>query len=154
LRDYDGSALQIVHRDVSPHNIFVTYEAEVKVVDFGIAKTKLSVAHTESGLLRGKLGYMAPEQALREQVDRRSDVFAMGVVLWEALAGRKAFDGDMSTMFAKLIQADVPKINEVNPAVDATLTRIVDRALKKDPNDRYANAAEMREALLEYQRAV
>jgi serine/threonine-protein kinase len=154
LRDYDGSALQIVHRDVSPHNIFVTYEAEVKVVDFGIAKTKLSVAHTESGLLRGKLGYMAPEQALREPVDRRSDVFAMGVVLWEALAGRKAFDGDMSTMFAKLIQADVPKINEVNPAVDSALALIVGRALKKEPSERYANAAEMREALLDYAHAV
>jgi serine/threonine protein kinase len=152
LNDYDGQPLRIVHRDVSPHNIFVTYEAEIKVVDFGIAKTSLSVAHTEAGLLRGKLGYMAPEQALRESVDRRADIFAMGVVLWEALTGRKVFDGDMSTMFAKLVQADIPKLLEVNPSLDPKLAGIVERALRKEPDDRFSTAAEMRDALLEYAR--
>jgi serine/threonine protein kinase len=154
LHDYDGSALRIVHRDVSPHNIFVTYEAEVKVVDFGIAKTALSIAHTESGLLRGKLGYMAPEQALRENIDRRADVFAMGVVLWEALSGRRAFEGDMAMMFAKLVQAEIPRLADVKPEIDSKLAAIVERALKKDPNDRYATAADMRDALLEYAHAL
>jgi len=82
LRDYDGAPLQIVHRDVSPHNIFVTYDAEIKVVDFGVAKATLNLIETEAGYLKGKIGYMAPEQALGGEVDRRADIFSMGVVLW------------------------------------------------------------------------
>src|SRR5215471_685448 len=150
LCDYDGTPLELVHRDISPHNIFVTYEAEVKVVDFGIAKTKLSLSRTESGFLKGKIGYMAPEQALREGLDRRSDIFAMGVVLWEALAGRRPFEGDVATILGKLTHVDIPKLAELRPDVDPRLIRIVERALKRYPNDRFATAAEMRTALLNY----
>jgi serine/threonine-protein kinase len=152
LRDYDGTPLQIVHRDVSPHNIFVTYEAEVKVVDFGIAKATLNVAQTEAGLLKGKIGYMPPEQALGQEVDRRADIFSTGVVLWEALAGRRLLEGGMATVFAKLVHSDVPKLLEVKPDVDPRLAEIVDKALKKRPADRFATAADMREALLDYLR--
>jgi serine/threonine protein kinase len=154
LKDYDGASLQIVHRDVSPHNIFVTYEAEVKVVDFGIAKATLNVAQTEAGLLKGKIGYMPPEQALGHEVDRRADIFSMGVVLWEALSGRRLLEGGMATVFAKLVHSDVPKLLEVKPDIDQRLAAIVDRALEKRPENRYATAAEMRDALLEYARRV
>jgi len=154
LRDFDGKPLEIVHRDVSPHNIFVTYEGEVKVVDFGIAKATLNLSQTEVGLLKGKIGYMPPEQALGQHVDRRADVFSMGVVLWEALAGRRLLEGGMATVFAKLVHSDVPKLIETNPEVDPRLASIVDKALKKKATDRFASAAEMREALTEYLRQV
>jgi serine/threonine-protein kinase len=154
LKDYDGKSLQIVHRDVSPHNIFVTYEAEVKVVDFGIAKATLNVSQTEAGLLKGKIGYMPPEQALGQDVDRRADIFSTGVVLWEALSGRRLLEGGMATVFAKLVHSDVPRLLEVKPDIDPRLASIVDRALKKRPADRFATAAEMREALLQYLRLV
>ena len=154
LRDYDGKPLRIVHRDVSPHNIFVTYEAEVKVVDFGIAKATSNLSQTEAGLLKGKIGYMAPEQALEEEVDHRADIYSMGVVLWEALAGKKMLEGNVATAFGKLTQAEAVRLLEVKPDVDPRLASIVDRALKKNPSDRFASAAEMREALTDYLRSV
>jgi serine/threonine-protein kinase len=150
LRDYDGSSLALVHRDISPHNIFVTYEAEVKLVDFGIAKTNRNLAQTESGFLKGKIGYMAPEQALRHEVDRRSDLFGMGVVLWEALTGRRPFEGDVDTILAKLAEARTPRLAEVRPDVDPALAGIVERALRRHPAERFATAAEMRDAILAY----
>jgi serine/threonine protein kinase len=154
LRDYDGKPLRIVHRDVSPHNIFVTYDAEVKVVDFGIAKAASNLSQTEAGLLKGKIGFMAPEQALEEEVDHRADIYSMGVVLWEALAGKKMLEGTVAVAFGKLTKADAVRLLEVKPDVDPRLASIVDRALKKNPSDRFATAAEMREALMDYLRSV
>jgi len=154
LRDYDGKPLRIVHRDVSPHNIFVTYQAEVKVVDFGIAKATSNLSQTAAGLLKGKVGYMAPEQALEEEVDHRADIYSMGVVLWEALAGKKMIEGNVATAFNKLTKADAVRLLDVKPDVDPRLASIVDRALKRNPSDRFASAAEMREALTDYLRSV
>src|SRR4029079_3697087 len=91
LRDFDGKKLQVVHRDVTPHNVFVTYSGQVKVVDFGIAKALGSTAETRAGVLKGKASYMAPEQALGDPVDRRADIFSVGVMLWEALTGTRLF---------------------------------------------------------------
>ena len=93
LADFDGTPLQVVHRDVTPHNIFVTYDGQVKVVDFGIAKALSSSSETRTGVLKGKVAYMAPEQALGERVDRRADVFSVGMILWEVLAGKRLFKG-------------------------------------------------------------
>ena len=94
LVDYDGSPLGVVHRDVTPHNVFVTYDGAVKVVDFGIAKARDALTHTKVGIIKGKIAYMAPEQARGETVDRRADVFAVGVMLWEAVTGTRPWKGD------------------------------------------------------------
>jgi serine/threonine-protein kinase len=146
LRDYGGRSLGIVHRDVSPHNVFVTYDGTVKVVDFGIAKATLNSTHTETGMIKGKAGYMAPEQACGV-VDRRSDVFAMGVVLWELLAGRRLFTGDAVQALHKVMSMPIPRLSSVVQAFDAGLDAVVDKALQRDPADRYQSADEMRRAL-------
>ena len=151
LSDYDGSPLQIVHRDVSPHNIFVTYEGQIKVVDFGIAKATMNQVLTNVGSVKGKLAYMAPEHARSQQVDRRSDVFVMGVILWELVAGRRLVIGATSgDLLQQLLTMDFPplscEVDDVHPILEA----IAMRALQRDPADRYATALEMREALESY----
>jgi serine/threonine-protein kinase len=145
LRDYDGSPLNVVHRDVSPHNVFVTYDGLVKLVDFGIAKAALNSTRTESGVLKGKLAYMAPEQGAGDViVDRRADVFSAGVMLWEILAKRPMRDGGSVKMLYKLIHEDAPPL----PAdADPTLASIAMRALASDRERRFASAEEMRLAL-------
>jgi phosphate transport system substrate-binding protein len=146
LTDYDGSPLGVVHRDVSPQNIFWTYAGEVKLVDFGIAKFAFGEDETQTGVLKGKLGYMAPEQARGDDVDARADVFAAGVVLWELIAGRRLLAA--KTQAAKLhmlLFEDLPPLHAVKRDVDPRVARICDRALERDPNRRYASAAAMRD---------
>src|SRR5262249_58954072 len=94
LKDFDGAPLHLVHRDVSPHNVFITYDGLVKVLDFGIAKAVGRSAETRPGVLKGKVAYMSPEQMAGEKVDRRSDIFSVGVMLWEAAAGRYFWKGE------------------------------------------------------------
>ena len=93
LTDLDGTPLEVVHRDVSPQNVFVTYDGQVKLVDFGVAKTLAASHHTRPGAIKGKLAYMAPEQLQRATVDRRADLFSVGVMLWEMLAARRMWHG-------------------------------------------------------------
>jgi serine/threonine-protein kinase len=151
LSDYDGTPLRIVHRDVSPHNVFVTYEGQIKVVDFGIAKASLNQVHTEIGAVKGKLAYMAPEHARGEPVDRRSDVFTVGVILWELVAKRRLLGGTSSAeLLEELLTMDFPPLSCEVPQVHPILEAIVMRALQRDPSDRYATALEMREALESY----
>jgi serine/threonine-protein kinase len=148
LRDYDGRPLQIIHRDVSPHNIFVTYDGHTKLVDFGIAKAALSSTETEVGVLKGKVAYMSPEQAMGGRIDCRSDLFAMGIVLWELLAHQRLMTGDnAANTLHKLMNEPIPRLSQVMPSVDPHLDAIVARALEKDPTIRFQSAAEMREAL-------
>jgi serine/threonine protein kinase len=149
LCDYDGTPLGIVHRDVSPQNIFVTYEGQAKLVDFGVAKAALNCVRTEVGAIKGKASYMAPEQ-VHGRADRRSDVFSMGVVLWEALAGRKLFTGEMIRVLHKVLYEPVPRLSSVLPGVDPRLDAIVARAVEKDPAARFQTAQSMRDALEAY----
>jgi serine/threonine-protein kinase len=149
LKDYNGTPLGIVHRDVSPHNIFVTYEGQTKVVDFGIAKaTNRSSAQTNAGVIKGKFGYMAPEQATGA-ADPRTDVFILGIVMWEALASRRMWKGisDMEIVRC-LIHGEIPSLIEVNPSVNPALAAICNRALAIDPKDRYQTAVKMRRDLI------
>ncbi|HRH01066.1 MAG TPA: serine/threonine-protein kinase, partial [Polyangiaceae bacterium] len=147
LKDYDGSPLSIIHRDVSPHNIFVTYDGHTKVVDFGIAKAALSSTQTEVGVLKGKVAYMAPEHAMGGAIDQRADVFAMGIVLWEMLAGERLMSGDSAAnTLHKLLNVPIPRVSE-RRSVDVELDAIVARALEKKPDDRWASAGDMRDAL-------
>jgi phosphate transport system substrate-binding protein len=151
LKDYNGKPLGIVHRDVSPHNIFVTYEGQVKMVDFGIAKAQSSAIQTEVGVLKGKVAYMAPEQAIGAPVDRRADVFAMGIVLWELLVHKKlmARDGTAATMHRLLTEPVEPPSKHMT-GVDRELETIVMRALEREAKDRYQTAHAMRQALESY----
>ena len=153
LRDYDGKPLGIVHRDISPHNLVVSFDGVTKLLDFGIAS---AAGAATSGGVTGKVAYMAPEQALG-RADRRSDVFAMGVVLWEALCGRRMYDGVPSEgydaeILRRLAVDPVPSLASVLPDVDPELDALVARALDKDPAARFQTANEMRQAIERYLR--
>ncbi len=147
-RDYDGRPLEIIHRDISPHNIFVTYGGQVKLVDFGIAKAALSSTETEIGVLKGKVAYMSPEQAIGSKCDRRADIFAMGIVLWELLTRQRLMTGDSAaSTLHRLLNSPIPPVSSARPDVDPELDAIVARALEKDVRYRFQTAQEMRDAL-------
>ncbi len=143
LTDYDGTPLGVVHRDVTPHNVFVTYDGQIKVVDFGIAKALNSSAETRTGVLKGKVAYMGPEQARGERVDRRADIFSCGVLLWEAAAGKRLWKGVPDiTILQRLLSGEIPRPSTVRscpPRLDA----IVMRALANNREDRYDHASEL-----------
>jgi serine/threonine protein kinase len=147
LCDFDGTSLGVVHRDVSPHNLYLTYDGEVKVLDFGVAKTTMNAAHTETGMVKGKIRYMAPEQLGDSNVDERADVFAFGVVLWELLARRPLFQGDAPSVMARVVGEDAEPVRAIRPDASPELEAIAIKALKRSPSDRYASADEMRDAL-------
>ncbi|WP_170319251.1 serine/threonine protein kinase [Polyangium spumosum] len=150
LTDFDGTPLNVVHRDVTPHNVFVTYDGQVKVVDFGIAKAMNSSAETRLGVVKGKVAYMAPEQARGERVDRRADIFSAGVMLWEAATGRRLWKGipDL-TVLHRLINGDIPAPSSVDPNVPEGLEKIVMKALALRREDRYATSTDLATALEE-----
>ena len=152
LTDYDGTPLEVVHRDVSPHNVFVTYDGVAKIVDFGIAKAEGRGIQTRTGVVKGKLTYMAPEQAMAFGTDRRADVFSVGVMLWEVATGQRMWKGLQDTeILRRLITGKVPvSARAVNPDVPEPLDRICRRALAVDPEDRYGTALEFQQELDAY----
>ena len=146
----DGSPLGIVHRDVSPHNVMVSYEGEVKVIDFGLAKSAARSKYTLPATVMGKLGYMSPEQARAEPLDHRSDIYSAGVVVWELLAGRSLVPhGTVGEMMAAMANPTVPALHELRPDVDAALDAVVRRALSPTPQERYTRADDFARALNE-----
>ncbi|HUU02870.1 MAG TPA: serine/threonine-protein kinase [Myxococcota bacterium] len=146
--DERGGPLGIVHRDVSPQNVLVSYDGEVKIVDFGIARAANKMHATEAGVIKGKFGYMSPEQATGKDVDARSDVFAAGILLFEMLTLERLFHGGTDVVTLERVKrADVPTPSRTNPKLPPQLDAIVFKALARNPADRYQSAGEMRLAI-------
>jgi serine/threonine protein kinase len=147
LKDSSGKLLEIVHRDVSPHNILVSTRGIAKLIDFGIAKARSRVgSDTNSGVLKGKIQYMAPEQALGRPVDRRADVWAVGAIIYQLLAGRPPYEGDNQLATLHLLGSGRPPI-PLPPSVHPAVARVVRMALAYSPENRYATAMELRDAI-------
>ena len=148
LTDYDGRPLHVVHRDVSPANIFVTYDGQVKVLDFGVASAANSVESGDAPVFKGKIGYAAPEQLRLRAADRRTDVFGCGVVLWEAIALRQLVRGRPSRqVFEARLSGTEPRIAQLIDDVHPRLAEICDRATSHDPDQRYPSAEAFRQDL-------
>jgi serine/threonine-protein kinase len=146
-----GQLLNVDHRDVSPPNIMLSKNGEVKVVDFGLAKANSQVEITDEGVVKGKFSYLSPEAAYGESVDARTDVFALGIITWEMLTGRRLFSADDPHATINLVRAArVPSISAVNPKVDAELDAIVRKALVRDREQRTASAADYADDLANY----
>ena len=140
----DGGSLGIVHRDVSPQNIFITYEGTVKIVDFGCAKALERVTQTTTGVMKGKVSYAAPEQLRAGEIDQRVDVFALGVCLWETLAVRPLFRRKTALETARaVLEEETPRADEDRPWVPRALADVAAKALAADPGERYASARDM-----------
>jgi eukaryotic-like serine/threonine-protein kinase len=144
----DGKPLDIIHRDVSPQNLILTFEGLVKVVDFGIAKAEGRTHKTRAGLVKGKSSYMSPEQCLGLPLDRRTDVFALGIVLYELATARRLFKrASPYQTFEAITKHDIPPPRELNPKLSREVEAVIHRALAKRPQDRFNTAGEMQEAL-------
>jgi hypothetical protein len=155
LKDDGGAPFGVVHRDVNPANIFITSEGTPKLIDFGLAKARDRIASTAIGVVKGKLAYLAPEQAHGKPADRRSDVFALGVTLWELTLDRRLFSegSDVETV-RRVREADVPDPRTVQPGYPDKLAEALLKALARDPAQRWQTAAELRDALDAYASSV
>ncbi|MBK8256164.1 MAG: protein kinase [Polyangiaceae bacterium] len=151
LTNTEGEALHVVHRDMSPPNVLITKYGEVKIVDFGLAKATSQLQKSESGIIKGKFSYLSPEAALGQEVDGRTDVFAVGIILWEMLAGRRLFFGDTDFATVKQVQkAEIPSISQINKDVPLPLERIIARSLARDPKERYQTARDLGRDLISF----
>lgn len=147
-RDQYGTPLNIIHRDVSPQNVLITYRGQIKLIDFGVAKAAVQSTKTQVGVLKGKFGYMSPEQISGNPIDHRSDIFAIGTVLWEMLTNRRLFKGDNEfEVFQKVKDAQVEPPSAKNPQVPAEVDRIVMKALAASVNNRYQSCDELAQDL-------
>src|SRR5436305_11938261 len=147
LTDITGRSLNIIHRDLNPQNVLLSFGGDVKVIDFGIAKSEISTVKTEAGMIKGKFLYMSPEQSLAKPLDKRSDVFAIGITLYEMLCGQNPFHKSNIVLTLEAIQRTEPSPpSELDPAL-APFDPILAKALAKDRERRYADASEMQEDL-------
>jgi serine/threonine-protein kinase len=148
LKDDDGQPLNIVHRDVSPQNILIGMDGSGRITDFGVARATTRLSTTRTGQLKGKLAYMAPEQARGGAVDRRADLFAMGIVLWECLAQKRLFKGEgEADTLNRVLYEPIPSLRQANPDVPPALEAVVMKALERDRDKRWADASELADAL-------
>lgn len=148
LTDGKGESLHIVHRDMSPPNVLITRHGEVKIVDFGLAKANSQLERSEPGIIKGKFSYLSPEAAKGGVVDARTDIFAVGIILWELLAGRRLFMGESDLETVRMVQAArVPSIRELNKNVTAELEKVMMKALTEEPEQRYQRARDFGSAL-------
>jgi serine/threonine protein kinase/Flp pilus assembly protein TadD len=150
LKDLQGQPLNIIHRDINPQNILVTYEGQVKIIDYGIAKAASQNTKTRENLIKGKLAYMSPEQANGQNIDHRSDIFSTGIILYELLAVRRMFEGETMHVLSLVREAQYDPPEEVIPDLPAKLNEILRRALAKDPAKRYQSAGDMLADIEEY----
>ena len=151
LSAYDGTPLELVHRDISPQNVFVTYDGQVKVLDFGIAKAASSSTETATGVIKGKLAYMAPEQIVANSIDRRADLYSIGCMLWAGATGKKLWkDTPDVQIMRRVMQGDLPTPQSTHPGCDDELNHIVMKALAWQRDKRYQNAHELQQDLEAY----
>ena len=147
-RGSSGDELGLVHRDLSPANILLSYTGEVKIADFGIAKAKRHAAISDVGVLKGKYKYMSPEQGRGEDIDHRSDIFAVGILLYEMVTGTKVFDGESDKVILNRVQHSIiEEPRRRNPRISPRLNKIICRALHPSPNGRFQTAKNLQEAL-------
>ena len=146
-----NEALNIIHRDMSPQNIMVSFEGEVKIVDWGIAKAKGKIEETRAGVLKGKFGYMSPEQSEGEELDARSDIFSLGIVFYEAITGERLFvsDNEINTL-KKIREGNIPLPSKVNPAIDRELEAIILKTLARPRIERYQSCYDVHEDIVKY----
>jgi serine/threonine-protein kinase len=148
LKDDDGQPLNIVHRDVSPQNILIGMDGSARITDFGVARAATRLSTTRTGQLKGKLAYMAPEQARGGAVDRRADLFAMGIVLWECLAQKRLFKGEgEADTLNRVLYEPIPSLRQANPDVPPALEAVVMKALERDRDKRWSDASELGDAV-------
>jgi serine/threonine-protein kinase len=151
LLDDDGGPLDLVHRDVSPPNILISKRGEVKVTDFGLAKARTQLERTDPGVVKGKFSYLSPEVASGQPADERADIFALGVCLWEMLAGRRLFLGETDYETVQAVSnADVPSLVGVHAEIDPEFDAIVQKTVARRPDDRFQSARELGDALAGY----
>ncbi|MFH2009530.1 MAG: serine/threonine-protein kinase [bacterium] len=153
-RGPDGQLLRIIHRDISPQNVLVTFDGEVKIIDFGIAKARTSTHRTQAGIIKGKFRYMSPEQARGEPIDHRTDIFATGVVLYEMILGRPhAVGATDREILIKIQTGSFDPLSQLVPGLPPQLEELVHRTLSLQPEDRWSSARAMRKALQSFMRA-
>lgn len=145
--DPDGAPLNIIHRDISPQNIIATYDGGVKIVDFGIAKATTASQTTQAGILKGKYSHMSPEQSMGEELDRRSDLFSFGTLMWELMIGRQLFQGDALQILEAVANGAIPAPSSIDPDFDPGLEAIIMRCLERDLDKRPKSAEEIQLAL-------
>ncbi len=147
-----GQKLNLIHRDISPHNIMLDYDGQVKVIDFGIAKAETNTDETKAGTIKGKVAYLAPEYLQEEgKIDHRYDQFAVGLVMWELLTGKRVFEGNNEMAIVKKVyECKIPASSEFNPNVPKELEQILDIALDKNPNNRYEDMNQFSRALTKF----
>jgi serine/threonine protein kinase len=143
MKNLQGHLLNIIHRDVSPQNIFLTYDGQVKIIDFGIAKAASRITNTRSGVIKGKVAYMSPEQAEGREVDHRSDIFSVGILLYEMVTGRYMYEGDAMDILSQAREARFTSAERVVRDLPECLVAVLDMALAKHAEDRYASCGDM-----------